>query len=1419
MLDALSGSDLLNDLAHEFTERYRHGERPPLDEYIARYPELADEIRELFPTLVMMEQFGSEVDNPSGTAAARRARSAEPIPERLGDYRIIREVGRGGMGIVYEAVQESLGRHVALKVLSQHRQFGMIQLLRFEREAKAAALLHHTNIVPVFGVGEHEGVHYYAMQYIEGQSLDTVLAEITKIRQGSRRVPGDSEIMSASLAEGLFTRGLPALRTPTSMRHSDPRPEERAADVSTVANVSSGLGRSSVTGSSTTSKILGTSDAHYFRSVARLGMQAALALGYAHQHGVVHRDIKPANLLLDLRGTIWVTDFGLAKAEGCDELTSPGDIVGTLRYMAPERFRGNSDARSDIYSLGLTLYEMVTFAPAFRASHRVEFIHAILHEEPTRPRSLDPQIPLDLETIVLKAISKSPSERFETADEMARELGRFIEGRPIVSRRVWLHERVWRWSRRNRMTASLILLAASLTSILAMGSTVAAWKYREQRDAIQTEEHKARAGLERATGAERDREAELGRSLLVAARALRFSGQPGRRTDALATLEHAAQIAHVVKAPPQHLAELRDEVIATLALADDHPVRVLSDLPLGDDWKAFSVAGDRYVDVDRGGLIHVHGISDRSNLRVLGAVPARRRQWPTFVPGGRFVTVVADNDWVELWDLERGVIPSAWPADARGASVRSDGAAVAVLRPTGELVVYDLPSCTRRSSCALGFEFPKMVSYAWMSLSKDGRQLAMIRPDQKFAILVDVETGRIVREIKMPANRVERSLALNRSGGLLAIAHDRAISVFDMADGEQLSVLQGHQSEGILARFQPDGDLLVSTSWDGTTRLWDPIRGRLIVTVEGGFSEWVKGGSEMVISFGHELIVRQIAAQTERRTIDCRMLGDHAGAALFGPARVSYSPDGQLLAMAVRPEGVRIVRTSDGAGMAFLPIGSCDEVLFMPGGDLLTFNVRGLCRWPMRPKEGGTFRLGPPEPLAMVMREAFRHNEGLDVSADGRTIGVSFPSQRAAMLLEADRPWRRSLLTPHNAVFNLAMSSDGRWACTGGRGDAADRRQVKVWELSTGKIAARFPLGAARVAFSPDSRWLGVGGDGAYRFYRTGSWRAGPVVEYAEGKSTMPLAFHPGSRVAALLDSSHSIVQIVDLETGNIVARLDAPEQSIAYDLTFSPDGRYLAVPQTDQRVDLWDLSLVRRRLESLRLADGVPDDFGDGSRGQEPMPIDRIDVRGTDYFGLKVLATRHVLNRGWFNFRLFLESDLADPEQLQLRGDRWAALGHWQLAVADYRASLARRANSAATTNDLSWLLVAVPGRGDAGEALAWARKAVELEPNSAAFRNTLGTALYRAGRYSDAAAVLERNVPLNPDEYGLDLVVLAMCEHRLNQPSAARRALAGAREWRAKMNRLSPSVAADFASFVRELESLPGYSLPDLPANVFVR
>jgi serine/threonine protein kinase len=469
MSDDSSGPDLFAELAHEFVERLRRGERPPLTEYADRRPELADQIRELFPALVEMEQFGSSGGPETGPLPVGDD-GAGVLPWVLGDYLVVREIGRGGMGIVYEAVQESLGRHVALKVLPNRRMLAANQLERFIREAKAAALLHHTNIVPVFGVGAHEGVHFYAMQYIEGQGLDAVLAEVKRLRRGlpwapASVVPRHAALVATSVAQGLlagrFQEPGPTLDLGAAVTPADAPadgPGEPPPPAMTAAGAE-GLADS-------TSSFMGRTEAHYHLSVARLGAQVAEALAHAHAHGVLHRDIKPANLLVDLQGTAWVTDFGLAKSAGSDELTSPGDIIGTLRYMAPERFRGQSDPRSDVYGLGLTLYEMLTTEPAFAASDRATLVDQVLHEEPRRPRAIDPQVPRDLETVILKAIAKEPAARYQSAGDMAEDLRRYLADRPIRARRIGAAERAWRWARRNPVAATT---GGSLAAVFLVG--------------------------------------------------------------------------------------------------------------------------------------------------------------------------------------------------------------------------------------------------------------------------------------------------------------------------------------------------------------------------------------------------------------------------------------------------------------------------------------------------------------------------------------------------------------------------------------------------------------------------------------------------------------------------------------------------------------------------------------------------------------------------------------------------------------------------------------------------------------------------------------------------------------------------------------------------------------------------------------
>ena len=507
--------DPIDMAAEEFCLRQRRGEHPSIDEYCQRYPEHADQIRELFPAIVAMEQLKSR--SSSGTAS-QQAEVAE-MPKQLGDYRIVQEVGRGGMGVVYEAIQESLRRRVAVKVFSNLTLSEPRHLRRFEREARTAANLHHTNIVPVFGVGQQEDLHYFAMQLIDGRGLDEVLRELRRLcldpesRDGDALAPSTSQADSTfsvteaalHLMNGGLTSVLPtehdsdATRTAIQARNEDltspgitstailaPKHTQTTASITTSrknASVNSD-GAQAFSGSPV-----------YWQSIAKIGLQIADALDYAHEQGVLHRDIKPANLLLDAQGTVWITDFGLAKAIDQDDLSLSGDVVGTLRYMSPEQFNGKHDKKSDVYSLGLTLYELLLLRPAFDDPDRHRLIQQIAQGNPPKLRRLNPQIPRDLETIVLTATAVDPQHRYASAGAMARDLNRFLEDRPILARRSGPVERLWRWGRRNPAIASLS------TSLLVVLLSSLAW--------INIEWQQAEMEKERATAANRRAESNL----------------------------------------------------------------------------------------------------------------------------------------------------------------------------------------------------------------------------------------------------------------------------------------------------------------------------------------------------------------------------------------------------------------------------------------------------------------------------------------------------------------------------------------------------------------------------------------------------------------------------------------------------------------------------------------------------------------------------------------------------------------------------------------------------------------------------------------------------------------------------------------------------------------------------------------------
>ncbi len=456
-----SADEQITAALEEYASLKRAGRPLGREDFLARHRTIAVALAECLDGLELVEDAASHFTRSRGQGAPVADLSP---PAQLGEYRLVREIGHGGMGVVFEAEQVALGRRVAIKILpsassldSRHRQ-------RFQVEAQAAGLLQHEHIVPVFGTGFDAGVYYYVMQYIDGRPLTEVLRELKAARAPARRetVGLDLPELALAVVGSACCRPRSAPSTAAMRRHC--------------------------------------------HSAVRWAVQAADALDHAHQIGVIHRDIKPSNLLIDRRGRLWVTDFGLARLpQDHRDLTRTGDEVGTLRYMSPEQLRGERgsvDARTDVYALGVTLYEVLTLNAAFDGRDRQELRTRILRDEPPPPRCWNLSIARDLETIVLKAMEKDPAARYASARELAADLRRFLADQPVRARRPSVLHRAVKWSRRHRPA----VVATGATIVLTlMASTGFLWQAKRADDATLEEFRRLRVqervALESALGA------------------------------------------------------------------------------------------------------------------------------------------------------------------------------------------------------------------------------------------------------------------------------------------------------------------------------------------------------------------------------------------------------------------------------------------------------------------------------------------------------------------------------------------------------------------------------------------------------------------------------------------------------------------------------------------------------------------------------------------------------------------------------------------------------------------------------------------------------------------------------------------------------------------------------------------------------
>jgi WD40 repeat protein/tRNA A-37 threonylcarbamoyl transferase component Bud32 len=1046
------GDQGIADQIADLAERVARGENPVVDRSENLNAGASETLQRLLPTIRLLSELAGEE-----ATDVRPAWFARP-PDVLGDFQLGREIGRGGIGVVYEARQISLGRRVAVKVLPPASLLDHRQLRRFEIEAQAAASLQHPNIVPVFAYGSERGVPYFAMRLIDGRNLAEVVGEL-RDRRGY---------------------GLPP------------------------------------------------------REVAELGRQAAEALDYAHRNEVLHRDIKPSNFLIDADHRLWIADFGLARIRNDSDLTASGDIIGTLRYLSPEQAKGRHaavDGRSDVYGLGATLYELLTLRQVFAGVDRAEILIRIVSDEPRFSRELDAAIPLDLRTIVLKALAKDPADRYATAGDLATDLTLFLANQPIRARPAALVPRGIKWARRHwrGMAAAGLLIGLMLVGVAA----AALWsnsRLRAVNERLESEIDRADRNARQARiHAETSERHALAAQLRLAAQALE-AAQPERAQEILREIPPDAGSEASRSFVWRYLwRQARREIVVLVG-----PMPRFMGMALSPDGKLLATnadtAGLQIRDAASGSWI-------RDTDRVTGKI-----EGPIFSPDGSLVAAgeqSIDNsspDGFSIWEVASGRrlvrLPMRRGHQFLGCSFLREG----------RFLGFGDPSLTRLWNLADGPSHPRLVDEfegcPGLYSASAGAAILNRETSRKFS-LRDVHTGTPTREFQVLPS-----------------------------------------SESIVACVcSPDAEVVVAVtapSWE--LKLWDGQTGKLRAThavPPNVYRLYLSPDNATLAAIDQ----RESVHLVQCRSGAIRRLG-YEQAAQPRATAIAFSPDSTRLATIVfgiakgrDPDPVSIWDTATGRRLATFPGRS--EVLwnliFTPDGrSLLISSQSGVRRWQLAPENDDRDR----QP-AGHKDEAW----SLVFSPDGRTLATgsddSEPDQTIKLWDAATGRLKRAWHGEAGTVAALAFSPDGRTLASGHLESA---NNVRIWDVPTGRRLATLKGHTDRVravAFARDGLCLAsAGSDGTVRLWDVASWHERTVLR-GHADTVHAVAFSADGATLASAGNDGD-VRPWDLRSGDGATSQPRVLHNRAslMAIAFAPDGKTLAVADTIGSMTIWDLNL-----------------------------------------------------------------------------------------------------------------------------------------------------------------------------------------------------------------------------------------------------